>query len=27
VAVVLILVSIVPIWFAQKLSGDTDALR
>ena len=27
VAVVLILVSIVPIWFAQKLSGDTEALR
>jgi putative spermidine/putrescine transport system permease protein len=27
VAVVLILVSIVPIWFAQRLSGDTDALR
>ena len=27
VAVVLILVSIVPIWFAQRLSGDTEALR
>jgi putative spermidine/putrescine transport system permease protein len=27
VAVVLIVVSIVPIWFAQKLSGDTEALR
>lgn len=27
VAVVLILVSIIPIWLAQKLSGDTEALR
>jgi putative spermidine/putrescine transport system permease protein len=27
VAVVLILLSIVPIWVAQKLSGDTEALR
>jgi putative spermidine/putrescine transport system permease protein len=27
VAVVLIVVSIIPIWLAQKLSGDTDALR
>ena len=27
VAVVLILISIIPIWLAQKLSGDTDALR
>ncbi|MDO9378132.1 MAG: ABC transporter permease [Nocardioidaceae bacterium] len=27
VAVVLILVSILPIWLAQKLSGDTEALR
>ena len=27
VAVVLILVSIVPIWFAQKISGDTEGMR
>ncbi|AXT86328.1 spermidine/putrescine ABC transporter permease [Aeromicrobium sp. A1-2] len=27
VAVVLILLSIIPIWVAQKISGDTDALR
>ena len=27
VAVVLILLSVVPIWLAQKLCGDTDALR
>lgn len=27
VAVVLILISIIPIWLAQKLSGDTEALR
>ncbi|MEO6472883.1 MAG: ABC transporter permease [Aeromicrobium sp.] len=27
VAVMLILISIIPIWLAQKLSGDTEALR
>ncbi|MCW2852537.1 MAG: spermidine/putrescine transporter permease [Nocardioides sp.] len=27
VAVVLILLSIVPIWVAQRLSGDTEGLR
>ncbi|MFI5429397.1 ABC transporter permease [Aeromicrobium sp. UC242_57] len=27
VAVVLILLSIIPIWVAQKLSGDTEALK